>query len=480
MADKEVFSNIINGAERPASGEMLDVIDPSTGEVYATSPNSRDEDIDAACRAAAEAFEKYRWTIPSERQKYLLQLADVIESNGEELARIECQNTGKPFASVMADEIVPMVDQIRFFSGAARVLEGKSAGEYMKGFTSYVRREPRGPVAQVAPWNYPMMMAVWKFAPALAAGNTVVLKPSDTTPASSVWMVKKMQDIYPKGVVNLICGDRDTGATLVSHKIPRMVSITGSTRAGIAVATAAAADVKVSHLELGGKAPVVVFNDVDLSSTVEGIKVGGFFNAGQDCTAATRVLCQSGIYDEFVAELARAASETRTGYDPKDEDLFYGPINNPNQLRHVSGLVERTPDHARVVTGGKQAGDRGYFYEPTVIADVTQDDELIKTEIFGPVITVQKFRDEDEAVALANDSEYALASSVWTTDAGTAVRMGARLDFGCVWINCHIPLAAEMPHGGFKHSGYGKDLSMYGLEDYTRIKHVMQYHGFEG
>jgi betaine-aldehyde dehydrogenase len=480
MADKEVFSNIINGEERPASGQMLDIVDPSTGEVYATSPNSREEDIDAACHAAAEAFEKYRWTTPSERQKYLLQLADVIESNAEELARIECQNTGKPFASVMADEIVPMVDQIRFFSGAARVLEGKSAGEYMKGFTSYVRREPRGPVAQVAPWNYPMMMAVWKFAPALAAGNTVVLKPSDTTPASSVWMVKKMQDIYPKGVVNLICGDRDTGATLVSHKIPRMVSITGSTRAGIAVATAAAADVKVSHLELGGKAPVVVFNDVDIPSAVEGIKVGGFFNAGQDCTAATRVLCQSGIYDEFVAELARAASETRTGYDPKDADLFYGPINNPNQLRHVSGLVERTPDHARVVTGGKQAGDRGYFYEPTVIADVTQDDELIKTEIFGPVITVQKFRDEDEAVALANDSEYALASSVWTTDAGTAVRMGARLDFGCVWINCHIPLAAEMPHGGFKHSGYGKDLSMYGLEDYTRIKHVMQYHGFEG
>jgi len=480
MADKEVFSNIINGEERPASGEMLDIVDPSTGEVYATSPNSRESDIDAACRAAAEAFEKYRWTTPSERQKHLLQLADVIESNVEELARIECQNTGKPFASVMADEIVPMVDQIRFFAGAARVLEGKSAGEYMKGFTSYVRREPRGPVAQVVPWNYPMMMAVWKFAPALAAGNTVILKPSDTTPASSVWMVTKMQDIYPKGVVNLICGDRDTGATLVSHKIPRMVSITGSTRAGIAVATAAAADVKVSHLELGGKAPVVVFNDVDLPSTVEGIKVGGFFNAGQDCTAATRVLCQSGIYDEFVAELARAASETRTGYDPTDDDLFYGPINNPNQLRHVSGLVERTPDHARVVTGGKQAGDRGYFYEPTVIADVRQDDELIETEIFGPVITVQKFRDEDEAVALSNDSEYALASSVWTTDAGTAVRMGARLDFGCVWINCHIPLAAEMPHGGFKHSGYGKDLSMYGLEDYTRIKHVMQYHGFEG
>jgi betaine-aldehyde dehydrogenase len=480
MADKEVFSNIINGEERPsASGEMLDIINPSTGEVYASSPNSREEDIDAACRAAGEAFEKYRWTTPSERQKYLLQLADVIESHAEELARIECQNTGKPFASVMADEIGPMVDQIRFFAGAARVLEGKSAGEYMKGFTSYVRREPRGPVAQVAPWNYPMMMAVWKFAPALAAGDTVVLKPSDTTPASSVWMVKKMQDIFPKGVANLICGDRDTGAALVSHKIPRMVSITGSTRAGIAVATAAAADVKVSHLELGGKAPVVVFNDVDLLSTVEGIKVGGFFNAGQDCTAATRVLCQSGIYEDFVAELGRAAAETRTG-GPNDEDVFYGPINNPNQLRHVSGLVDRAPDHARVVAGGKRIGDRGYFYAPTVIADVNQDDELIKTEVFGPVITVQKFRDEDEAVALSNDSEFALASSVWTTDAGTAVRMGARLDFGCVWINCHIPLAAEMPHGGFKHSGYGKDLSMYGLEDYTRIKHVMQYHGFEG
>jgi len=481
MSDKKVFANIINGEERPAaSGDVLDIIDPSTGEVYATSPNSGQEDVDAACQAAAAAFETYRWTTPAERQRFLLRLADVIEANAEELARIECENTGKPFGSVMADEIVPMVDQIRFFAGAARVLEGKSAGEYMKGYTSYVRREPRGPVAQVAPWNYPMMMAVWKFAPALAAGNTVVLKPSDTTPASAVWMVKKLQEIFPKGVANLVCGDRDTGATLVSHPIPRMVSITGSTRAGIAVATAAAADVKVAHLELGGKAPVVVFNDVDLPSTVEGIKVGGLFNAGQDCTAATRVLCESGIYDEFVAELARAAAETRTGYDPDDEDLFYGPINNANQLRHIAGLVDRAPDHAKVVTGGKQAGDRGYFYEPTVIADLAQGDELIRTEIFGPVMTVQKFRDEDEAVALSNDSEYALASSVWTTDAGTAVRMAARLDFGCVWINCHIPLQAEMPHGGFKHSGYGKDLSVYGLEDYTRIKHVMQYHGFEG
>ena len=481
MSEKKILTNIINGEERPAaSGDTLDIINPATGEVYATSPNSGPEDIDAAFQAAAAAFETYRWTTPSERQRFLLRLADLIEAEAEELVRIESENTGKPYSLTLSDEIVPMLDQIRFFAGAARVLEGRASAEYMRGFTSSIRREPRGPVGQVAPWNYPMMMAVWKFAPALAAGNTVVLKPSDGTPASSVWMVKKMQEIFPTGVANLVCGDRDTGAALVSHPIPVMVSITGSTRAGIAVATAAAADVKISHLELGGKAPVVVFNDVDLPSTVEGIKVGGLFNAGQDCTAATRVLCQSGIYDEFVAELARAAAGTRTGYDPSDEDVFYGPINNANQLRHISGLVERTPDHARVVTGGKQIGDHGYFYEPTVIADVQQRDELITTEIFGPVITVQKFSDEDEAVRLSNDSEFALASSVWTSNAGTAARMSARLDFGCVWVNCHIPLVGEMPHGGYKHSGYGKDLSSYALEEYTRIKHVMQYHGFEG
>ena len=481
MSEKMVIHNIIGGEIQPASdGQMMDIVNPSTGEVYASAPNSSAKDVDDACQAAAKAFEKWRWSTPSERQRALLKLADVVEENAEQLVQIESENTGKPISLTLSEEIPPMVDQIRFFAGAARVLEGRAQGEYMRGFTSSIRREPVGPVGQVAPWNYPMMMAVWKFAPALAAGCTVVLKPSDTTPASAYWMVEKMQEIFPPGVCNLVCGDRDTGADLVAHPVPQMVSITGSTRAGMAVATSAAKDVKRTHLELGGKAPVIIFDDADIEAAVEGLTAAGYFNAGQDCTAATRMMIRDGIYDEFLSAMTESVSNTKTGYDPADEDILFGPINNANQIKHVSGLVSRAPEHARILAGGKAKEGSGFFYEPTLIADLQQDDELIQTEIFGPVVTAQRFSDEEEAVALANGTEYGLASSVWTKNVDTAARLAARLDFGCVWINTHIPLVAEMPHGGFKHSGYGKDLSMYGLEDYTRIKHVMHYHGFEG